>query len=205
MNQSIYKYFHLKCNNLDFELGLKCIGIFRNIYNQKVANFLVGIFLDKKMPKFYANQKVANFLVGFIKHERIVPIMAHLRNKYGPWVSGDDFFDREADVRHLTGLIDEGNNTLIVAPRRVGKTSLVRETFRRMGEHNNYYLLYADVQHCSTPEDVIVAISLEAYPHQALRNKVLGAFNAFWRQFRDNAIPMELLWRMSNASIRPLC
>jgi len=112
--------------------------------------------------------------------------MADLRNKYGPWVSGDDFFDREGEVRLLAEMIDQGNNTLIVAPRRVGKTSLVQETFRRMEERNDYYLLYADVQHCSTPEDVIVVISLVAYPHQALRSRVLGAFSAFWKQFRDS-------------------
>ena len=112
--------------------------------------------------------------------------MASIKNKYGPWVSGDDFFNREAEVRLLTELIDEGNNTLIVAPRRVGKTSLVQETFRRMEERGRDYLLYADVQHCSTPEDVIVVISLVAYPHQDLRDKVLDAFTAFWKQFRDN-------------------
>jgi hypothetical protein len=113
-------------------------------------------------------------------------IMAVLKNKYGPWVSGDDFFNREAGVRLLTGLIDEGNNTLIVAPRRVGKTSLVQETFRRMEERGRDYLLYADVQHCSTPEDVIVVISLVASPHKVLYAKVLDAFATFWKHFRNN-------------------
>ncbi|MDY6972656.1 MAG: ATP-binding protein [Thermodesulfobacteriota bacterium] len=112
--------------------------------------------------------------------------MSGLKNKYGPYVSGDDFFDRDAEVRLLTSLIDEGNNTLIVAPRRVGKTSLVRETFRRMEERKQDYLLYADIQHCSTPEDVVVAVSMVAYPHQALRDRVLGVFSAFLRQCRDN-------------------
>jgi len=112
--------------------------------------------------------------------------LANLKNKYGPWVSGDDFFDREMEIRLLTELIDQGINTLIVAPRRVGKTSLIQETFRRMEERKRYYLLYADVQHCSTPEEVIVAISLVAYPHQALQDKVLGAFSAFLKHFREN-------------------
>jgi len=79
---------------------------------------------------------------------------AGLKNKYGPWVSGEDFFNRDTEVRRLTELIDDGNNILIVAPRRVGKTSLVRETFRRMEERNRDYLLFADVQHCSTPEEL---------------------------------------------------
>lgn len=112
--------------------------------------------------------------------------MAALKNKFGPWVSGDEFFNRETEVHLLTKLIDEGNNTLIVAPRRVGKTSLIKETFRRMEERGRDYLLYADVQHCSTPEDVIVEISIVAYPHMGLQNKVMDAFSAFWKQFRDN-------------------
>ena len=112
--------------------------------------------------------------------------MANLKNKYGPWVSGPDFFDREVEIRLLTEQIDQGNNTLIVAPRRVGKTSLVQETFLRMKERNNYYLLYADVQHCSTPEDVMVVISLKSYPHHALKDKVLSAFRDFWKHFREN-------------------
>ncbi len=111
---------------------------------------------------------------------------AGLKNKYGPWVSGEDFFNRDTEVRRLTELIDDGNNILIVAPRRVGKTSLVRETFRRMEERNRDYLLFADVQHCSTPEELIATISLVAYPYQALRDKILDVFSAFWKQFREN-------------------
>ncbi len=111
---------------------------------------------------------------------------AGLKNKYGPWVSGEDFFNRDMEVRRLTELIDDGNNILVVAPRRVGKTSLVRETFRRMEERNRDYLLFVDVQHCSTPEDVIVGTSLVAYPYQALRDKILDVFSAFWKQFRES-------------------
>ncbi len=68
-----------------------------------------------------------------------------MKNKYGPWVSGDEFFNREIEIKRLTTLIDEGNNILIVAPRRVGKTSLVRETFRRMAQNNADYFLFVDL------------------------------------------------------------
>lgn len=111
---------------------------------------------------------------------------AGLKNKYGPWVSGEDFFNRDTEVRRLTELIDDGNNILVVAPRRVGKTSLIRETFRRMEERNRDYLLFVDVQHCSTPEDVIVATSLVACPYQALKDKIFDVFSSFWKQFREN-------------------
>lgn len=109
-----------------------------------------------------------------------------LPNKFGPWVTGDEFFDRIAEVDRLTQLLDEKNNILLVAPRRIGKTSLVRETFRRMETRAKDYLLFVDVQDCKTPEDVIVALSLAAQPYGNLASKVRGAFSSFWAGFRDN-------------------
>ena len=72
-----------------------------------------------------------------------------IKNKYGPWVSGEDFFDRDNEIKRLTALIDEGNNILVVAPRRVGKTSLIRETFRRLDDKDAGYHLFVHVQDCS--------------------------------------------------------
>ncbi len=95
-----------------------------------------------------------------------------LPNKFGPWVTGDEFFNRTAEVERLTQLLDEKNNILLVAPRRIGKTSLVRETFRRMEERGRDYLLFADLQDCKTPEDVIVTLSLAAQPYRKLASKI---------------------------------
>jgi uncharacterized protein len=112
--------------------------------------------------------------------------MDGMKNKYGPWVSGEEFFDRDIEIQRLTTLINEGNNILIVAPRRVGKTSLVCETFRRMAPKEADYFLYVDLQHCTTPEDVITAILMETIPYRALHDKVLNVFKAFWKQVQDN-------------------
>ncbi len=92
-------------------------------------------------------------------------------------------------MRHLTKLLDEGNNILIVAPRRVGKTSLVRETFRRMEGRDSDYLLFVDVQHCSTPQDVIIALSLAIRPYEHLWDRVTGAFSIFFKQLESVTIP----------------
>ena len=52
-----------------------------------------------------------------------------MKNKYGPWVTGEEFFNRDAEIALLNHNINSGgNHLLIVAPRRVGKTSLIRET-----------------------------------------------------------------------------
>ncbi len=109
-----------------------------------------------------------------------------MKNKYGPWVSGKDFFNRNSEIKRLTALINEGNNILVVAPRRVGKTSLIHEIFRRLDNKETGYHLFVDVQHCSAPEDVITAISMKTAPYAALHEKVLGVLKAFWKQFQDN-------------------
>ncbi len=53
-----------------------------------------------------------------------------LRKAGSNWVEGDRFFDRDAEIRALTERIREGTHTLLTAQRRMGKTSLVRETLR---------------------------------------------------------------------------
>jgi hypothetical protein len=47
-----------------------------------------------------------------------------MRNNTGQPVRGSDFFDREQELRHIRGRL-ETDNVLLLAPRRVGKTSLM--------------------------------------------------------------------------------
>lgn len=109
-----------------------------------------------------------------------------LVNKYGPSVVGEEFFDREKEVKRLTRLIDEGKSILLVAPRRVGKTSLVLETFRRLEERNQDHVLFVDIQDCSTPQDVIVTLSMAAKKYNDLWEKVKGIFEKFFKQLKEN-------------------
>jgi hypothetical protein len=102
-----------------------------------------------------------------------------LKNKVGPWVTGDDFWDRQTETKRLAELLDEGENLLIAAPRRIGKTSLVQESLRRMKDRSRDIGLFVDVQDCSGPEEVVVAISLATQPYRKIWRKMLGAFQAF--------------------------
>jgi uncharacterized protein len=47
-----------------------------------------------------------------------------LKNKTGQPVRGDDFFDREPELAELWHMV-ERDHVLMLAPRRVGKTSLL--------------------------------------------------------------------------------
>ena len=99
---------------------------------------------------------------------------------------GDEFFNRTAEVKRLTQLLDDHNNILLVAPRRIGKTSLVRETFRRMEERGRDDLIFVDVQDCKTSEDVVVALAMATQGHASLSKRVVDAFSSFWKGFRDS-------------------
>ncbi|WP_437670326.1 ATP-binding protein [Sorangium sp. So ce131] len=92
---------------------------------------------------------------------------AKLVREVGNWVSGDRFWDREQEVWNLKELLDEGANVLIAAPRRVGKTSLMRKLCEEL-EKGNYRCLFLDLQRSQSGEDAIVELGVATRPHQTL-------------------------------------
>jgi hypothetical protein len=70
-----------------------------------------------------------------------------MNNVLGQPVEGDDFFNREEETDHLWRTLDEGNHVLLLAPRRVGKTSLAL----RVGSNaanSGWKFVLVDVQGC---------------------------------------------------------
>lgn len=68
--------------------------------------------------------------------------MKSLVREVGNWVSGERFWNRQAEIREFMELIDEGAHILLVAPRRVGKTSLMHEVGGRLSDR--YTSIYVD-------------------------------------------------------------
>lgn len=60
-----------------------------------------------------------------------------MNNMVGPPVSGDDFYNRESEIASLTEMI-ETDHILLLAPRRVGKTSLMRKLAERAGDAKTF-------------------------------------------------------------------
>ena len=71
------------------------------------------------------------------------------------WVDGDRFFDREAELATLAERARDGIHTLLTAPRRMGKTSLVRESLRRLAERDNFDSVFVDLEHASDVPEAI--------------------------------------------------
>jgi len=60
--------------------------------------------------------------------------MGRMKNKAGPVVEGIDFFGRTKEIEQAIELLEDGNNLILAAPRRVGKTSFARKLIDVMAE-----------------------------------------------------------------------
>ena len=107
-----------------------------------------------------------------------------MRSSTGRWVSGDDFFDREPELRILETRVQEGNHVLLTGQRRMGKTSIARELGRRLTESGGWVTLFADVEDAASPEDVIADIARAAYPVIPIRSLMARAVSAAQRVVR---------------------
>ncbi|NTU53672.1 MAG: ATP-binding protein [Chlorobiaceae bacterium] len=97
-----------------------------------------------------------------------------LRQAQGNWVDGDRFWGREGDLEPLMRMIDDGAHLSIVAQRRMGKTSLMKELSQRLGER--YVCLFLDLQKESEPADAVAALALVLKPHNPLWQKGRAVF-----------------------------
>jgi hypothetical protein len=85
----------------------------------------------------------------------------------------------------LIELIDEDENLLVVAPRRIGKTSLLRESLRILNSRGRDFCVFVDLQHCSAPEEVIVSLALATKPISGLWTRALESFKIALGEFWD--------------------
>ncbi len=95
------------------------------------------------------------------------------------WVEGDRFFDREAELEALAERAREGTHTLLTAQRRMGKTSLVRELQRRLGETGEVETVFVDLEAAMDPADAIAEIGVQAKPLGGAWNRIKGGFANF--------------------------
>jgi hypothetical protein len=102
---------------------------------------------------------------------------AKLTREVGNWVSGDKFWDRESELQSFIEQLDEAAHMLLTAPRRTGKTSLMREVVRQLHERGRDHALYVDLERSHSPEDAIVEISLATRPYQSVWQRTRQVFH----------------------------
>src|SRR5437016_14034444 len=111
--------------------------------------------------------------------------------RVGRIVSGDAFTDREADLLALERELRGGQNVLIEAPRRFGKTSLILEVKRRL-EVGGIPVAYLDcmlVPSRARLADRLASAYLEAIKNPAQRAGAWGAQHLKAFRVRPTAAP----------------
>ena len=108
------------------------------------------------------------------------------------WVDGDRFFDREAELVTLAERAREGIHTLLTAPRRMGKTSLVRESLRRLAEKDNFDSVFVDLEHASDVPEAIAEMGARSRsargPWRRIQSGFSGTFAALGNRVDSLAV-----------------
>ena len=111
-----------------------------------------------------------------------------MRNITGQAVMGDDLYGRGYELSRLWEHLTQGEHVLMLAPRRVGKTSLMLELHR--APHENWDVVYVDVQRGEGAADCIAAIlaalaaipdfrsRFEAFPFSSAVKDIFGRLSA---------------------------
>ncbi len=71
---------------------------------------------------------------------------------FGVAASGDNFTDRESETARLLANFRSGVNTVLISPRRWGKTSLVRKVCR-LAQSEELKIVYLDIFSCRSDAD----------------------------------------------------
>ena len=85
-----------------------------------------------------------------------------MKPQAGPPVTGENFFNRDAELRLLDAKVRGGTHVLLAGQRRMGKTSLARELGRRL-QADGWAFLFVDVENAASPSDVIRDIAQTAH------------------------------------------
>lgn len=73
---------------------------------------------------------------------------------YGRSVEGDFFTDRTAETKRLKAIFESGLNSIIISPRRIGKTSLVRKV-QSLVDSEEIRVVYMDIYDCRSEYDFL--------------------------------------------------
>ena len=79
-----------------------------------------------------------------------------MKNITGQAVVGDDLYGREYELDQIWERLEHGEHILMLAHRRVGKTSLMLELQR--APRRDWDVVYVDVEGGNGPEDFVAAL-----------------------------------------------
>lgn len=72
---------------------------------------------------------------------------------YGMSVDGDNFTDRKKETARLKLNFENGINTILISPRRMGKTSVVKKAIGELEGNDDVMTVYMDIYDCRSEYD----------------------------------------------------
>ena len=81
----------------------------------------------------------------------------------GKYVSEDYFCDRIEETAFLKKQVDNGRNTAIIAPRRLGKTGLVQHFFAQPDIKKRYYTFFIDIYSTNSLSEFVYLLGKDIY------------------------------------------
>lgn len=87
------------------------------------------------------------------------------------------FCDREAETKELLKLLLNGNDVMLSAPRRIGKSGLIHHCFAQE-ELQGYYVFYVDIYSTKCLSDFVAILGAEIA--EKLKSKSRKALQRFW-------------------------
>lgn len=134
------------------------------------------IRLTPKDAGWSSNDLVANIFVDniFVGMYSQSVNRQKLKRATGNWVVGDHFWDREKELPLFLEEIREGAHLLLTAPRRIGKTSLLKEAARRL--EGDFLCIYIDLEKAQSPADAVVELGLAAHDYKSIWNRMASVF-----------------------------
>ena len=84
------------------------------------------------------------------------------------------FCDRVQESARLVKSITNGNNMVIISPRRMGKTGLIRFCYEKLEIKQNYYTFFIDILHTSSLREFTYLLGREIYESLLPRSKKMA-------------------------------
>jgi len=99
-----------------------------------------------------------------------------VKNLVGPPARGDDFYNQEELIRLIWDYLGEGNNILLAAPRRYGKTSIM---YRLIDDpQKGWKPIHVDAESIGVPVNFIIALLDSLMADRAIRKYLISS----WRK-----------------------
>lgn len=85
------------------------------------------------------------------------------------------FCDRVSESARLVKSLTNGNNMVIISPRRMGKTGLIQFCYEKPEIKNDYYTFFIDILHTSSLKEFTYILGKEIYQTLAPRSKKMAS------------------------------